>query len=482
MAGIARSKSHFSSLRRRLPVQIGALLVFALLPLWLRFPRANPPPLFLPDLHVSYFVILLPLLWTVGAWIVLGLPGFAELRRDPIRRLWALGLLGLALWAHLSTSWAFMRELEPQVGQNAALQLSLSALFAVAVACAGPSARAVVTALVVSLFANSIITILQALNQGSIGLAALGEFTFAPNQPGVSVIQSGDLRWVRPMGLLPHANLLAGTLVIGLFAAASWLFAASHWRRWLGLLACGLGLWALLLTFSRGAWLGLAGGTFAVLPLLWPLMRQRAQRRWMAGAAMVAMVTGIAFYVAYQPLLAARVGEGTESLELRSISDRVVFADFAARSIVERPVLGVGIGNFPWRTSYYLVETSFDLRGDNVHHVLLAIWAELGMIGVALALLALIAGIEAALRRSPSPSTLLPHDEASLRNASVERGNANRAISHIQVARIMLLAGVFAFIIIGLIDHYPWTILHFQVAWWGSLALAGRVERASETV
>ncbi|MFN8564166.1 MAG: hypothetical protein U0703_21690 [Anaerolineae bacterium] len=40
------------------------------------------------------------------------------------------------------------------------------------------------------------------------------------------------------------------------------------------------------------------------------------------------------------------MGEGG-SVELRSVSDRIVFMDFAFRSIVERPILGVGIGNFP---------------------------------------------------------------------------------------------------------------------------------------
>jgi hypothetical protein len=28
--------------------------------------------------------------------------------------------------------------------------------------------------------------------------------------------------------------------------------------------------------------------------------------------------------------------------------------------------------------------------------------------------------------------------------------------------------------VIGLLDHYPWTVLHFQEAWWGLLAIAGK--------
>lgn len=66
-----------------------------------------------------------------------------------------------------------------------------------------------------------------------------------------------------------------------------------------------------------------------------------------------------------------------------------MFTDFALRSIAERPIFGVGIGNFPWRASYFIVGTH-DLRGDNVHHVLLSAWAELGTVGLVLVLLALI--------------------------------------------------------------------------------------------
>ena len=40
------------------------------------------------------------------------------------------------------------------------------------------------------------------------------------------------------------------------------------------------------------------------------------------------------------------------------------------------------------------------------------------------------------------------------------------------IARIVLFAGFVALAIIGLFDHYPFTLLHFQMLWWGGLASA----------
>lgn len=441
---------------RLLPTQIGALVVFALLPVWDRFPRDAPAPLGLPDLNVSYYVLLLPMLWTFGAWLLAGLPGFTALLQSRARVVWALALLGLALWGFVSQEWAFMRLDAPEVGATAALQLGVVALFAVAIACAGPPPRAVVAVLAAVLVLNAALTVAQAYAQGSIGLKAIGEYTFGPDRPGVGVVQADGVRWVRPLGLMPHPNLLAGTLLAGVFASAALVLSARRRVRWLGSAAFALGLLALLLTFSRAAWLGLAVGVLAVLPLLRGPLRDPARRKHLLFVVCVAVVIGGAFVWTFRPYLAARAGVGQESIELRSVADRIVFTDFALQSMLERPLLGVGIGNFPWRTSYYLVETFYELRGDNVHHVYQSAWAELGVVGFGLLLIALAAGLEAALR-------------AARVNAAGGTSSPDNKTS-----RAALLAIVLALIIISFFDHYPWTILHFQMLWWGALATAGQ--------
>jgi putative inorganic carbon (HCO3(-)) transporter len=265
-------------------------------------------------------------------------------------------------------------------------------------------------------------------------------------------LYAGNDYFARPYGFMPHPNILAGLMIVGILAASTWLLAARRWLRWGATILVPLGFGALLLTFSRSAWIGLVAGGIAILPLLRHDLRRRETRLHLGITIGLMIAVGVIFMLTYRPFLAARSGTSIESVELRSVSDRLVFMDFAFQSITERTLLGVGVGNFPWRTSYYIAETFYDLRGDNVHHVTLSAWAELGLVGYTLVVVALVSGIETALQRIKSM-----------------RGNhhAERA------ARTGLLGVVLAFVTIGLFDHYPWTLLHFQVVWWGSLALAG---------
>lgn len=429
--------------RRIVLIHAGILLTFALIPVWYRLPQS---PLF-ARIYVTRFLIFLPMLWTIFWWLVLRAPGLRDLRGWCAR--WALALLLLALWGFASQVWAFQRVDYPDVGATAALQFGVSALFAVVVACAAPSPRAIVAVLALALIGNSALTVLQAQHQSSLGLLALGEFPFNPQQIGVSILESGTLRWVRPYGLLPHPNLLAGALLVGVLASAAWVISTRRWQQVAGIAVIALGFWALLLSFSRAAWGGLVVGALAMLLFVRPHFRRIDTRISAAVAVIAALVVGLAFAVGYQPLLAARVGEGQESVELRSVSDRIVFMDFAFRSIAERPILGVGIGNFPWRTSYYLVDTNFDLRGDNVHNVLLSVTAELGVVGLALVLAAIVSGVIAVIKGLRAAASSPDDDRAS---------------------RLALFAVFVALLAVGVLDHYPWTQIHFQVAWWGCLA------------
>jgi hypothetical protein len=430
-------------------IHVGILLAFLLIPVWYRRPQL---PIF-AHLYVTRFLIFLPMLWSVFFWIVLGAPGLKAFLQSRARVLWAFALLLLALWAFASQVWAFQRVAYPEVAGSAALQFGVSALFALVVACAAPSPRAIIAALVVGLLINAAIVIGQALNQGSLGLIFLGEFPYAADTVGVSILRSGVLRWVRPYGLLPHPNLAAGALLVGILAASSWLLSSSRWQQIAGILLVALGGWALLLSFSRAAWGGLVVGGLALLLFLRRHLRRVETRIALIVAGGLAVAVGLAFFAAYQPLLAARAGEGEESVELRSVSDRIVFINFALRSITERPILGVGIGNFPWRTSYYLAETTFALRGDNVHFVLLAAAAELGIVGLLLLMVAILAGLIAVVKGLRAPMNEINTLE-------------NRA------ARLAFFAIFVALLAVGVLDHYPWSQLQFQVAWWGSLAAA----------
>src|SRR5688572_8664130 len=111
-----------SLINRHLLVQIGALLTFSLIPVWYRL--SSETITFTPH-YVTRFLIFWPMLFTIVVWLVAGLPGFAEFRRDLLRAWWALALLLLVMWMYASGVWAFMANQQPELATNAALQFGI---------------------------------------------------------------------------------------------------------------------------------------------------------------------------------------------------------------------------------------------------------------------------------------------------------------------------------------------------------------------
>jgi hypothetical protein len=330
-------------------IHFGILSTFALTPVWYRFSFAPPP---FTQNYVSGFLIFIPIIWTIALWFLTGFPGLKSLVSDRLRLFWIFTLFTLVLWAYASIDWAFMHNQRPDVAKGFAFQLAVVALFVIVVACSGPSARMVVFTLSVSLFMNGIVGGLQVANQGSIGLQIFGEFELNPEQSGVSVIQSGETRWLRPYGFASHPNVFAGFLVVGLLSTTAWILHERKLIRRIGTLSFLFGLWILFLTFSRGAWLGFLAGAIVLAPLLArKYLKLYTLRRHILRTASFAVILGFMFLVIYRPFLLARAGVGNEHTEQRSINERVVYIQIADIAIQNNFLKGVGAGNFPWFAS-----------------------------------------------------------------------------------------------------------------------------------
>lgn len=451
---ILRSRATLDRMTTRLHRLLHLLILttFALTGVWMRFPGA--PTAFQP-FYVSGFLIFWPLIASLVLWLLLGAPGLQALWLDRRRRFWMLALLLLAGWALLSWAWAYTSSSavnRPGASLAASIPFVLALLFALVTACAGPSIRWIASALILSAVVSGSVGGLQVALQASSGLGRFGELTLDPQLSGVAVVQADGLRWLRAYGLLPHPNILAGLLVVGILVTVGWALqvpepTGSGRKLLLPLGVLVLLLWLLGLTFSRSAWVGLAAAGGIFLLLVWRSVSRR--RLIMLGG--VALLTGLAFTALYFPFLSARAA-ATESIEQRSVADRIVYSDMAWQAIGESPILGWGMGNFPWRASYYLTFTDFDLRGQQVHHIYLAAWAELGIIGLGIFLAAWILGLAAFIRR-----------RAAADSSALTTNHQPPATS------FALLAALLAWAVIGWFDHYPWTIFQMQIVWWGLL-------------
>lgn len=430
-----------SSRHTRLLIQISILITLLLAPLWGRL--NNAPPSFSAEYPLG-FAVTWGMLITIGLWLLLGLPGLRALLLSRVRLAWLLLVGILALWSSASQFWALMEATRPEIAQGRALQTIIALAFWIVIACVAPAPRQVARLLILLMLIHGAIGAVQVARHAPLGLAALGEIRFDPARSGTSVIQSGETRWLRPYGLLPHPNMLAGIFVLGTLCAAAATLDESGRRRWWYTAFFVFGIWMLLLSFSRSAWL--ATGTVGLAVLPW-LIRSRAQLLHSLPTLGALLATAALFLAFYAPLLLARAGVGSENTEMRSIADRAVYTQIAMTAIQRAPWQGLGAANYPWYAADYLWRfTDYDLRGDNVHHIGMLLWSELGLIGLLLFFAVIGLSFRLALdsiRCDPAPRS-----------------------------RVMLLASAAAFLLIGFFDHYPWTIIHFQALWFAVLGTA----------
>ena len=436
---------------RRL-LYLAIYLTFALTPHWWRVATDG--------LYVWGYGLVIP----IGASLLLWLAVGPRPRRDG-RLVWAGILLALAGWAWLSRDWAVMAAFPPgnarqttEIATSFALQLMVAAGFALAVLWAQVPLDRIALVLAGVTILQALIVTAQVSQQGAIGLGWAGEFPVTPQKPGASVLMAGDIRWLRPYGLLPHPNNVGGWLAAGTLVSGGLLFHRLRWRRWLGGVAVTVGWWGLLLTFSRGAWVGFLVGGMVAVGLAWPVLRAVRPARRAVGVTLGGCVSvGLIFGMLYTPLITARVitplqqTERTQAAvdsgaitttEARSLVDRAVYQSLAWRSIRAHWLRGVGAGNLPWQISLYLTETDMDLQANYVHNVYLAAWGDLGAVGLGLYVGMLGGGVGLALRGPIS-------------------GN-----------RAAVLAAVIALGAANLFDYYGWALLPLQVLWWGLLAAA----------
>jgi O-antigen ligase len=160
-------------------------------------------------------------------------------------------------------------------------------------------------------------------------------------------------------------------------------------------------------------------------------------------AGAVLLIVGAAFVIVYAPFVLARAGVGAEVTELRSINDRRIYAEVAVEFISAYPVTGVGMGNYVYRLLLWLRESPYtELGAQHVHNLPLLIGAELGITGLLLWLFLLTTGVVYAWRKCRDPLA------------------------------VAVGAGTVALLVVGMFDHYPWTIMHFQMLLWACLAVA----------
>ena len=184
-------------------------------------------------------------------------------------------------------------------------------------------------------------------------------------------------------------NFLAMILVAGLALGGAGFFAARGNRllQFGALTAVALCFIAFILTGSRGGILGLAAALIAAIVF-------GGRWRWHITFAATAMITlAVAYYVTLAPPLFIEKLTAATHGEVSQRDTRLTIWTVAWRMAMDRPLTGVGIGNFEARSIEYTVQPGTTYRTDRViddpgvsHNSYLGPFAEIGIIGVALML------------------------------------------------------------------------------------------------
>lgn len=197
---------------------------------------------------------------------------------------------------------------------------------------------------------------------------------------------------------LPHLG--PNALGTALAVASVLLLGMSSDGRWYRRLLCLAGFLTasggLLLTWSRGAWLGALAGS-AVL-----LARTAPKRLWPGVLAVTAVV--ILSLPATGPRLSWHLARILDSASPEGPTSRIPIWRVVPRIVIAHPVLGTGLGTFPLAYARYAEPHPGSENMPFAHNILLNFMAETGIAGLAALLHFLGIGVAAAIRwhvRSP---------------------------------------------------------------------------------
>lgn len=289
---------------------------------------------------------------------------------------------------------------------------------------------------------QGVVAIAQFLHQGSIGLQGIGELTVSPTTPGIAVVLREDgLRILRAYGLSTHPNVLGGFFATGILLLLA-RRPTSMSGRALQLVILGLAVGGLLVTFSRGAWLGLGAGVIVGIVVLGRQAIVADRRRWLAvGGVALAVAAAGGWQVRDELMVRSGLGPIQTDTERRSVDERLAQIELGTRVLAANPVIGVGMSAVP--VAMERLDPAFPWSFYPPHLVPLTVAAELG-IGGGIAFLALMAAPWGLLLR--------------------RRGAWDRELAATSGA----LAAV---LVASLFDDYPWVGGPGRTLFWVVLAL-----------
>jgi hypothetical protein len=419
------------------------------LPLRYRFTlieRPNPP-IYIDYIYVLIYISDLALLLTLVSWL-------ASLAFERRRLIWGPGFLSLPIGGLIGIGLlSSLFSVDPLLSFYHTIRFALLAGIALYVLNEIHSLDMVILPVSIQVFIQSVIGVVQVLEQRSLGLVRLGELELDPAWSGVSIITAGGVRSLRAYGLTDHPNILGGCLAFGLLLSAGWFSSARPRYQILVGSIFSLGSAGLLLTFSRSAWLAMACGATLMAAWLWRTGQKKTLRSYISlGTA--ALLILLPFVWQNADLIGVRFNRGGSFTDVpqenQAIGERRLLMDASNQIFFNRPFTGSGLGTSPIAMKEAFPD--FPVHYQPAHFVLAVAAAETGILGAVFMLVAL---------SGPWAALWLNHKRLVLSPALITTSSLLAAIT-----------------VVGFFDYYTWLLpagrLWQWFAWglWGSTYLS----------
>ncbi|MBI5421038.1 MAG: O-antigen ligase family protein [Parcubacteria group bacterium] len=299
-------------------------------------------------------------------------------------------------------------------------------------------------AILVGVALQTCVGLLQFKLQKSIGISYFGESLFGISIPGTATFYFGVQKLVRVPGTFLHPNIFGAFLFMGSLLT---LYFFLRSKKTISVFGWSLLYYAtnllLLLTFSRSSIT-----TIAMLTVIYSLVANRKHHLEIARVAVVWVFVLFTLWGMFGNVLKARFENSFNEL---SYKHRVIYNEIGVQVVKERPLLGVGIGNFTdyaFRGKLYQArELTISYLYQPIHNLYLLIAAEIGVIGLFAFLSFLVLLLGTRMRE-------IMRDEKTLALSCIIGG----------------------FLILGLADHYFWDLEQGIIMFWSVLGLFGLQE------
>ncbi|MCX6763973.1 MAG: O-antigen ligase family protein, partial [Candidatus Moranbacteria bacterium] len=363
---------------------------------------------------------------------------------------------------------------------------------------------------------QAIIGILQFILQHSVGLFWLKESLILLNIDGVAKIIFNGQKYIRAYGLFPHPNILGGFLLLSIIftiyykkmfhpSSISNVPPQNNCSMWNSLRGrhgtfknYGAGtkqyktldflilvqLLAIILTFSKSAILALIIALLYIfVPRLpreiinanvkntdvpretlnsnisdnlvfhWggtiPFHKSILKRYWIPGFLVILSLF----------LIVRNIYPEMSSNIAKSINERSLYLNVSRGTIVQNPILGLGMGQFVINMQKYAIIKLENWQFQPVHNVFLLVWSELGIIGLILFMLMLWKLFHYVKFNFVPHETKLNH------------------VTGTEQFRLIAKGILLGFIFIMIFDHYFWDIQQGQIMLWMIMAFTTGVKK-----